>query len=164
MVNDFVKGAAAALKRAGLPVYIDEMPMGFLRPCFAVKCVSTEVLPFLSRYFREEIKLGVEIYMPYNYDEADGSPASGRSFRFGETEAFAYEALRFIRAGERFYAAKSISAERKSQTTSGSSPSNVEGVGGIVSLNVVYARFVRREFSSDDGVMEELFENFYIDS
>ncbi len=160
MVNDFVKGAASALKEYGLPVYIDEMPMGFSRPCFGVKCISAEVTPCVSRYFKEEIRLGVEIYMPYGYDSADGSPEKSRSFAFGEAEVFAYEALRFIKAGDRQYCAKSISSERKSQTTSQGTPNGLEGTGGIVCLTAVYSRFVRKVFSDESGVMEELFENF----
>ncbi|MCD8159403.1 MAG: hypothetical protein LUD77_11140 [Clostridiales bacterium] len=162
MVNDFIKGAAAALKGFGYPVYIEEIPMNFERPCFTVKAESVKTEPYLSRYFKETITLGTELYMSEGESSSE-SYEEGRNYRLAEIEAGVYEALRFIAADGRIYCAKSINSQRKSQVTSGNTPSNVEGLGAILYVKAEYSRFVRKSVTEDEsGFMEELYDNYYL--
>ncbi len=162
MVNDFIKGAASALKGLGYPVYIEEIPMNFERPCFALKAEGVKTEPYLSGFFKETVTIGAELYM----NEADSSSEgyeTGRNYRLGELEAEMYELLRFIEADGKQYCARSISSIRKSQLTSGNTPSNVEGLGGILFVKAEYSRFVKKIISEEEsGTMEELFDNYYL--
>ncbi|MCD8089342.1 MAG: hypothetical protein LUD81_01725 [Clostridiales bacterium] len=160
MVNDFIKGAASSLKCLGYPIYIEETPMNFERPCFTLRAEEVKTEPYLSGFFKETVTIGAELYMSESGTEGC---ESGRNYRLGETEAQIYELLRFIKAGDRQYCARSISSQRKSQVTSGNTPSNVEGLGGILFVKAEYGRFVKKiEAAEGGGVMEELYDNYYL--
>ncbi|MCC8097983.1 MAG: hypothetical protein LIO44_05400 [Eubacterium sp.] len=162
MVNDFIKGAASALKGLGYPIYVEEIPMNFERPCFTLKAEAVKTEPYLSGYFKETITIGAELYMSEAEDDSEGYE-EGRNYRIAETEASIYEALRFVKAGERLYFAKNMTSQRKSQVTSGNTPSNVEGLGAILLVKAEYTRFVKKVITSDeDGVMEELYDYYNI--
>lgn len=160
MVNDFIIGAASALKGPGYPIYIEEIPMNFERPCFTLKAEAVKVEPYLSGYFKETITVGAELYMSET-EKSTESYEEGRNYRIAEIEAEIYEALRFVEADGKLYCAKNMSSQRKSQVTSGNTPSNIEGLGAILLVKAEYSRFVKKVITSEDeGYMEELYDYY----
>lgn len=160
MVNDFILGVSERLKSFKMPVYVEEVPMGFSRPCFTIRSLGASTEPSVSGYFKETISLGVDFYV--KREDIDGETVfGGRNYRLGEAEPLIHEALRFIRIGERTYSARTLVSERKSQIASGNLTSDVEGINAILSFKAEYVRFVKwLPLDDEDGVMEELFQSF----
>lgn len=159
MINDIITGAAANLKDLGMPIYTEEMPMAFSRPCFSIRCIGVSTEPFISGYMRESISLGVELYTERD-EELSGTEYRGRNMRLGGLECRIHEALRFLDGGDRLYCARELTSERRSQVISGNVSSDAEGIGGILYFKAVYSRFVKTSAAEteENDVMNRLFE------
>ncbi len=151
MVNDFIKGIAAGLKSKGYPIYTEEMPTGFTRPCFTVRAEPVSEEPAIGGYLRH-----IQTFVVEYYGKKEETGKAGKNYTSGSIEPFIYDALRWVRASGRLYHAAKISSERKSQRTTGNISSNVEGVGGVLTVTAIYRRFVKASEKSE--LMERLYE------
>ncbi len=153
MVDDFIKGIASALKGMGYPIYTEEMPMGFIRPCFTVRADKISSSQALGGYIKQRCIFIVEYYG--TNEEHDGA-VHGKNHGAEELEPLVYDALRVVRASGKAYRAVSLGSQKKSQITTGNISSNVEGVGGILAFTAEYVRFIKD--MGADAVMSRLYE------
>lgn len=158
MINGFILGAAAAVKKLGVNVYIEQAPMGFKRPCLTLRDGGCVICEALGGYTKEEISVIIEYFEKEGLDE---NGDEGKNFRLGKAAQEIFNAVKVIEVGGKTFRAIDLKEERKSQIVSGMTPSNVEGFGGILTVTARYRRFIKeKERQEEAGVMEKLFEKF----
>lgn len=141
MVNEYIEGIAKGLKSRGYPIYIEEIPMNFSRPCYFIRCEVAEEAPHAGGYTMQNVKMIVEFYG--GTAETAKTYKGGRNYIRHSEEDFIFKTLSLIEVSGRFYSPTKLCLADKSQRLMGNTLSDAEGIGAILTLEANYRRFIR---------------------